>query len=291
MQYGKPALSYADQQQRMVDRGLAVPDSQELDRWLRNISYYRLSAYALPFKDDRKHFLPGTTLQQITDLYRFDCRLRMVVMDAIERVEVALRSAFANGMAYNYGPFGYAEPKNFAAGFKHAEFMAALTKEEGRSSETFVGHFRSKYTAEQHLPVWMAVELLSFGELSKVYKSLAPPLKRDIAKLLGTTDHFAGSWLHSLSYVRNICAHHSRLWNRILRVPPALPRPAAWWPYTIPASDSLYCVLVLLGHILAIVSPNCGWRTRLFEVFDEYPAIPLGPMEIPADWRTRAPWA
>jgi abortive infection bacteriophage resistance protein len=290
MKYTKPALPYADQQRRLIDRGLVVANPQELNHWLRHVSYYRLSAYALPFKDAAKHFLPGTTFEQIANLYRFDGHLRMAIMDAIERVEVAVRSAFANSMAYRYGPFGYTDPGNFAPRFNHADFMDDLAKEENRSRETFVSHFRRKYTTEKHLPVWMAIELISFGRLSKVYKDLSPDIRRDIAKSLGTTDAVAASWLHTLTYVRNLCAHHSRLWNRVLGVQPKLPNPAVWWPYAIPDNQRLYCVMVILRHILKNVSPNCGWQGRLIRLFDDYPQIPLASMGMPDDWRTRSPW-
>jgi abortive infection bacteriophage resistance protein len=136
----------------------------------------------------------------------------------------------------------------------------------------------------------MATELLSFGTISKLYKALTPQVKQRIAAPYGVNDQFLASWLHSLSYVRNVCAHHKRLWNRQFGIKPKLPSRSLAWPHQVPDNGRLYCVLVILQHMLKVVSPRGHWSDRLFALFDQHPTVPLDALKMPADWRTRALW-
>jgi len=289
MHFAKPALSFEEQLSLLEERGLAVPDRQRAIRWLSHISYYRLSAYCLPFKNGEV-FHPGATFDQVAGLYIFDRKLRLILMDAIERVEVAVRTALTYRIAHEHGPFGHAEAKNFDPRFDHERFMQELAEEEVRSHETFVDHYRGKYKSETHLPVWMAMELASFGQVSRLYKASNPSIKRAIARPYNVLDMHFATWLHALNYVRNVCAHHRRLWNRELRVRPKLPSLSRSWPYQVPSNSRLYCVLVILRHLVKIISPNCMWRDRLFALFDGHPEVSLGAMQIPADWRASPLW-
>ena len=144
---------------------------------------------------------------------------------------------------------------------------------------------------EDCLPIWMASELLSFGWMSRIYGACHPLIKRKIAGRFNVQDWQLGSWLHTLSYIRNVCAHHSRLWNREIAIKPAIPRTSPAWPYLVPSADRLYCVLVIVRHCLLQISPRCGWRDHLFGLFDRHPEVDLGAMHFPANWRASPPWA
>lgn len=289
MRYPKQALSFPDQLAQLQQRGLQVLDHDRALHWLQRVSYYRLSAYFLPFKDGES-FRPGTEFNDIAGLYIFDRKLRLLLLDAIERIEVALRTAITYEISHAYGPFGHTEPTNFSPTFNHEKFMAELSTEERRAKETFATHFRRKYADESHLPVWMATELLSFGTVSMLYGALQPAIKRKIASEYGVPDRHFASWLHALSYIRNVCAHHKRLWNRQLAIKPQLPSRSLAWPHDVPDNGRPYCILVLLQHMLKIVSPRCHWRTRLFELFDAHPDVDLSAMQVPTDWRRLAVW-
>ena len=289
MRYSKQALSFPDQLSQLQQRGLHVADPARAVHWLQRVSYYRLSAYCLPFKDG-ENFRPETEFNDIAGLYIFDRKLRLLVLDAIERIEVALRTAITYEIGHVYGSFGHADPANFSPGFDHAKFMAELSQEERRSRETFVAHFRGKYTSERHLPVWMATELLSFGTVSLLYKALRPAIKRSIATEYGVSDRNLASWLHALSYIRNVCAHHKRLWNRELAVKPQFPTRSRAWPHVVQGNQRLYCILVVLQHMLKVVAPRCHWRSRLIALLGEHPNVSLAAMQIPVDWRTRGIW-
>jgi abortive infection bacteriophage resistance protein len=289
MRYPKPALTYEQQYDLIVSRGLQVEDRLRLIRWLRHVSYYRLSAYFIPFKTDDT-FNSGATFDQVAGLYIFDRKLRLIVMDAIERIEVALRTDLTYEITHAYGPFGHVDAANFDPAFDHDSFMDELSQAEADSRESFVAHYRQKYTEEPHLPLWMASELLSFGRISRLYRACSPSIKRKIAARYDIQDAQLASWFHALSYIRNVCAHHSRLWNRNLAVKPSIPNLSRAWPYHIPGNDRLYCVLIIIRHCLLRIAPTCGWRDRLFRLFDEHPTVDLAAIGIPLDWRTKMPW-
>lgn len=289
MRYAKPALSFDQQLSLLRERGLTIHDPDRALHWLRNVSYYRLSAYCLPFKDGDA-FRPGTKFDDIAGLYIFDRKLRLQVLDAIERIEVAIRTAVTFEIAHAHGAFGHADPANFAPGFDHARFMAELGTEELRAKETFAAHFRRKYNEEPHLPVWMATELLSIGTISKLYQSLEPKIRQRIAAAYGVDAQFLISWLHALTYIRNVCAHHKRLWNRQLAIRPRFPSRSLAWPHQVPDNGRLYAVLVVLQHMLRVVSPHCHWRERLFGLLAEHPNAPLEAMKFSVDWQRLALW-
>lgn len=289
MRYGKPALTFEQQFDLLETRGLVIEDRLRAIRWLKHVSYYRLSAYFLPFKTGDK-FNAGSTFNKIAGIYIFDRKLRLVLLDAIERIEVSLRTALTYEIGHKHGPFGHISPNNFSPQFNHPGFLQELKDAEGDSKETFVTHFRKKYITEPELPIWMASELLSFGMISRLYVACSPDIKRKLANRFGVHDNQLGSWFHALSYVRNVCAHHSRLWNRRLAVKPSIPNFSKAWRYEIARNDSLYAILVIIRHCLLVTNPDCRWKDRLFDLFDSHPEIDLGAMGIPSDWRTLPPW-
>jgi abortive infection bacteriophage resistance protein len=289
MQYAKIALTFEEQLTLLQERGLQVLDRERAMRWLSKVSYYRLSAYFLPFKDGER-FRPDVEFNDIAGLYIFDRKLRLLVLDAIERIEVAVRTVITYEIGHTYGPFGHTSADNFSATFDHARFMTELEEEEGRSKETFVAHFRRKYDEEEYLPVWMATELASLGTMSQLYQALTPDIKRRIADPYNTNAEFLASWLHALNYIRNVCAHHKRLWNRRLAIRPRIPSRSLNWRHNVSDNEKLYAVLVVVCHMLDVVSPRCNWKARLFELFDAHPGVPLEPMGIPGDWRGRNTW-
>ena len=201
MRYRKPALLYADQLALLASRGLICTDNARALEWLKRIGYYRLSAYFIPFRvPGMDTFQPGSTLDQIIDLYKFDCNLRLLVMQAMDRIEIAVRSVVTYHLAHDMGVFGYADRRNFLTGYDHIELMKTIAIEEKRSAELFVVHYRRKYTSEAHLPIWMATELVSFGALSKMFRNVADgPLKK---KSLGSSDNRKSSSVVGCMYSR-----------------------------------------------------------------------------------------
>jgi abortive infection bacteriophage resistance protein len=233
-------------------------------------------------------FRDGTTLDHIIDLYKFDGGLRLLTMQAMDRIEVAVRAVVTYEMAHQLGPFGYADRANFDPTFDHSLFMKLIAREEKRSSETFVDHYRMKYTSEIHLPVWMATELLSFGSLSQMYANLRTKLRKRIARRFNQQAPVFLSWLHALTAIRNVCAHHSRLWNKELAVKPELPN--AWKAQSID-NRRFYIIALIIQTLLDEVSPNSRWKERLKAHLDAYPGVGLRQLHFPTSWHQSAPWA
>ncbi|HEY1742511.1 MAG TPA: Abi family protein [Granulicella sp.] len=289
MRYTKPALSYPDQLALLITRKLDCGDQARALEWLQRIGYYRLSAYFIPFRDPATDdFRVDVTLDNVVDLYKFDGGLRLLTMQALDRIEVAVRAVITYELAHTLGPFGYADPTNFNPAFDHAGFMRLVTREEKRSSETFISHYRTKYTSENHLPVWMATELISFGTLSQMYANLRKSLRKQIAKRFDLQAPIFLSWLHALTAIRNVCAHHSRLWNKELSVKPELPND---WKAQGIDNRRFYIIALIIQTLLLKISPQARWKERLKAHIDAYPNLDLAQMHFPADWYEQAPWA
>ena len=289
MLYAKPALSYQQQLNLLMGRGLDCGDQNRTVEWLQRIGYYRLSVYFIPFRTaGTDNFRAGTKIDQIIDLYKFDCSLRLLVLQALDRIEVGVRAIITYHLSHELGAFGHTVSANFDPCYDHAVLMRTLSLEETRSTELFVKHYRTKYTSEPHLPIWMATELLTFGALSKMYANLRKSVRKKIAREFGQPESVFKSWLHSLAAIRNICAHHSRLWNRQLAVKPTLPM--AWAANGIDNSR-VYCMALVIQSLLDNISPDSKWKERLKTNFTAYPHVDQRAMRFPRDWQNQAPWA
>lgn len=294
--YDKPALTIDQQIALLIARGMVVADPQRAQRVLSNVSYYRLSGYWYPLRkvdsagqrtDD---FRPGSSFEQAVDLYEFDRQLRLEVLDGVERVEVALRTSVTYRFGLAAGAFGHADPARFRAGFDHADWLRRVEEEIGRSQETFVEHYRKRYDGHPRLPLWMATEVMSFGSLSRLFKNVAPDVQRAIAEPFDVHHSVLASWLHVITVVRNICAHHARLWNRELGVRPKLPSHDPGWK--VPASDRLFAVLLILRHMLRALGEGSAWAARIEQLVD--PIARKGAngtsMGLPPQWMEHPRW-
>lgn len=288
LKYTKPALRYDQQLSLLESRGLVVPDRELAVQWLSHVSYYRFSAYLHTYRiPGSDQYRPGTNFAEIVGLYNFDREVRLLMLDAIERIEVWLRCALTYELAHRCGPFGYLQKSSFNRGFDHRFFRKTLWNEHQRSKEAFVEHYRAKYTGENHLPIWMVTELLTFGTLSMLYSALPLDSKRSIAATVGLRDNVLSNWLQSTAYMCNLCAHHSRVWNRKLSTSPKL----------LKGSDSrgiephkLYVGLVVLDYLLSKISPHSTWSKRMTEFILANPQIDVRQMGFPTDWQSRIPF-
>ncbi len=299
MHYTKPALTYDQQLELLLARGLAIPDRERALHWLKRKGYFRLSAYFLPFKIyGTDQYVPGSTFTDVIKLYKFDAHLRLLMIKAIDRVEVALRASITYHFAHVLGPFGYNNAAHFtpfvpssgpgtaSTGFDHVYLMKRIEAEVTQSKEEFVRHYLTKYTSEVHLPVWMLTELMPFGMLSKMTEGVKKGLRKQIAKDFGVAQSQLISWMETLTYIRNICAHHSRLWNRELSLKPELLKE---WKVNGISNTRIYCVFLVLNHILRHASPRSRWKDMLMISILENPHINLGAMGFPANWKDIPP--
>lgn len=278
MEYLKPPLNFDEQLQLLISRGLKISNLPFAHDILRNISYYRLSAYFVSYKVG-ENFKENTTFEDIVNLYIFDRKLRMLVLDAIEPIEISLRARIIYYLSHRYGVFGYLNPQNFSERFRHAQWVENLEQAILDSPEAFIKHYRNKYTLEKNLPLWMALEVISFGGLSRLFRGLKGEDQQAIAKSYGVTDVVLSSWLQTIVYARNTCAHHARFWNRTLTLKFLLPKKQALWEGI--RNDRLFGLLTIVHYLLTQIDIKNSWKNQVIQVVNQYPQIPLATMGFP----------
>lgn len=294
--FAKPPLTVEQQIALLKQRGMTISDDGSSAFYLSQINYYRLVAYWLPFEADHAthQFIEGTTFEAVLDLYDFDRSLRLLVLDAIERFEVAVRTRWAYEMAHAHGPHAYLEGNLFRDNDDWKQNLRDLKAAVTRSDETFVRHYITSYSSPELPPVWAVCEVMSLGLLSRWYKNLGPKQTRKaIASHFGFDQGAFNGVLENLTVVRNICAHHARLWNRT--VPAAMPIPKQK-PETLVAElnaehpHRLYNSLVVLLHVMDLISPMHSWRRRVLDLLGKHPNVPKESMGFPAGWLDRPLW-
>lgn len=317
--FTKPSLNEQEQLELLEHRGLQVHDRARAIRLLGVTTLFRLTPYMRPFQhnDDPQHsFHTGTRLSQIIDIYRFDSVLRQHAMVALERIEVAVRAALSNHMATQYGAHWYTDSSLFNSKYDHSRLLTEIGNQmqgervkfaqeqrlitrsrvpdavkqlriENRKRDNYMRYYAESYNDPAFPPSWAMVEELSLGAISHLYKGLGRDRDRKtIAERFGLPQQVLQSWLHTLTFIRNICAHHSRLWNRELAVSPG-------WPDAL-ASDGknanrrrFFTLSMMLVYLLEHIGPDAEWQPKLRQLLASYPQIPLRPMGFPDDWELR----
>ena len=298
MRFTKPSLTLEKQLDRLIDRGLDVPDRERALRYLSFIGYYRLSGYMLRFQAGgkgtaRHNFVVGVSFEQVLNDYVFDRHLRLLTMDALERIEVAVKAVTFNHLAEQFGPHWYLDPSVFRSRDAHSRFVDEVREATGSSQGAnsqrrtpFLNHYFSKYNDPPLPPSWMVAEVLSLGAASRAYRDLKHKnVQKAIMSRFGAPNvNVLRSWLHSLTYCRNLCAHHSRMWNRAFTI--QMEAKNEWKPHLgREGTRKFYGVAVLTTHLLGIVSPGSNWPGRLRTLLlTDYPEIPKEEMGFPERW-------
>lgn len=227
----KKALTYDEQVNRLQEHGLAVENRTNAISVLKKVNYYRLSAYGIGLTKpgDKEHYVEGITLNMIYRLYCFDSRLRNILIHVIEQLEVQLRTQISNFLGIKYGPEGYVDAANFMQKCtKDGTSIHTLTIEKFNQERIhqknipFVKHHELTYCG--HFPIWVAIELFTFGSLASLFDIMMPTDKKAIADLYNTKSNYLNSWILALVEIRNICAHYGRLYNLPLKQSPFLYR-------------------------------------------------------------------
>ena len=298
--FNKPALTITQQVELLRSRGLIIPDTSKAEHYLRHISYYRLSAYALPFQVDANHtFGIGITFDQILNLYIFDRSLRVHLFDAIERIEVSLRAAIILQMAISHGSHWHEDPKHFKlieVYEKLRDQIAGTCHPDTKQKEVFIKHYLKTYDNPPMPPCWMCFETLTMGSLSKIYTALQDMEdRRVIARQFLLPENVFGSWLHAITYIRNICAHHSRLWNRELSIAPiSLSQPVQyrgdWISQPYPQRARMYYALCCITYLMQRINPKGTFTQRTKDLMNEFRGVPLTSMGFQAGWEEQPLW-
>ena len=291
--YTDKPLSFPQQIQLLKQNGLVFADESKALHTLQQISYFRLKSYLMPLMSDKvlHTFKNGATFEQAYNLYKFDSRLRKLIAGELDKIAVSIRTQIAYVLSDEIDIYWFANSDNFVSATKHAGLMSSLKSELDRTDDDQILLFKRKYS-DAFPPAWMTMEVTSFGTLSMLYKLLKPSLtRRKIANYYGVSDSVFESWLHSIVYVRNICAHHSRLWNKTLRIQPLFPRKVKGLFISAPVrNDRLYYVLCIIQHLLLKVNPNTTFHTRLKDLLAAFPDVDISAMGFPHEWGKESLW-
>lgn len=293
--YKKPALTYQEQIDQLQKRGLEIKNIPRAVHLLESISYYRLSGYWYPMLADKSNhvFKKDSTFQKAFLLYCFDRELRVLILRELEKIEVSLRAKLIYILSHAYGAFWYEDSAHFRNHVKHAKSLGSLQNEFNRSDEEFIQAFRNKYS-DVLPPSWMMLEITSFGTLSSLYSNLKPGLpKREIAKHFGLSDQVFSSWSHCIVYLRNVCAHHSRLWNRVMSIQPSRPK-STYKPWlddgTVP-NNRVYFIISIMLFLHQTINPKNTLASRFKELITKYPNVDLKAMGFPPNWEKEILWS
>ncbi|MBE9176796.1 Abi family protein [Synechocystis salina LEGE 06155] len=290
--FSKLPKTLDEQLSLLKSRRMLIEDHEQAKFYLKHLNYYRLRAYWLFFETDSTshQFREGTRFQDVLDLYIFDREFRLLILDAIERIEVSIRSQWAYHLAHLHGSHAHLDQNLFDRRFWQRN-LNDLMREVNRSEEDFVQHFQQTYT-EPLPPVWVVCEVMSFGLLSRWFKTIRfAGTRAAIATTYNLRANFLESWLHHLAMIRNTCAHHSRLWNREFTVVPILitsPRQSLSNDF-VSNSRNIYNTLVILLYLMDQVAPSHKWGKELKGLIYTCPQS-LSAMGFPNDWDSRQIW-
>ena len=300
IKFTKHPTSFADQVILLERRGLAIPDKAKAEFYLSQLNYYRFAAYCLPFEQDHTthQFVAGTQFDDVLNLYTFDRELRLLVLDAIERVEVSLRTQLAYHLSHNHSTaHPHLQPMIFHNPVIYGASISNLNNDINRSREEFIKHLTNKYE-ELQPPIWAVVELMTMGQLSRWFSNIeARQDKQAICKVYGLDEKVMTSFCEHLSLVRNHSAHHARLWNRDFTKTPMLPRKGESRlissmlvaPDTNRRLRKLYNTFTILAYLMNTICGENHWGERLTKLINNHNIDPVK-MGFPVDWEQRAIW-
>lgn len=298
MNYLKSPETITAQIAKLKARGLSIHDEAFAERCLSSISYYRFRAYTYPFQDnsDCNHrFKSPISFEEIYKLYLFDRKLRGLVFGAMEQIEIAIRTQIIHQWALSHGSHWQLNGSLFRNPTGHSILLDSLRVEIDRSTETFIDHYKTKYTSPVAPPSWMSLEVSSFTLLSRIFQNLRKcPQKSAVTAYFGLNKvEILENWMLCFSQVRNICAHHGRLWNRRLTAHilfPTHPKNLFVRNTQIPPYK-LYAVLSGMEYILQRINVENDFRSDLKALVSTCPLRQEKEMGFPKDWRSDPFWS
>lgn len=283
--YDKPAKTPEQLLAHLESRSLVISDRDACLHALRHVGYYRLLIYMRPLQTEPGMvFSPGKTFNDVLALYNFDRELRLLCMDAIEKIEVALRAVIINTLAVAHGPHFHADESHFTKLSDFSDFLKTALS----AKYLAIKHYTDSYDSPQIAPVWAIAEAITFGVLSRLYSSLTLSNRKLVAKQFGYDEGILVSWFRTMNTLRNMCAHHNRLWNASLAVD--MPKTAKVLKPVFKDSRSFHARAVVIVALLTVIDPRSTWKRELRDLLDRCPAVNTEAMGFPAGWRDTLFW-
>lgn len=294
--YTKSPLSITDQVALLKTRGLHFDDEVVATKFLSEVSYFRFVQYLRPMEADKRlhTFKPNSKFEDAVALYNFDTQLRCLMFEAIQGIEIALRTKVNHEFSMHHGAFWFYDTNLADDEHKFIENMNAVDRELQRSKEDFIREHRQKYDRPVFPPSWKTLELASFGTLSKLYyNSKDIKTKKKIARQFNLPQHeVLESWMRSLTVLRNCCAHHSRIWNRRLSNAPQMRSSmrGAWVNTKGVDGNKLYAITCCIAYWLDSMGKGVSFKSKLKGLLIEFPTVDVAAMGFPIDWRSQPLW-
>lgn len=286
LRFQKPARTPAQLVAHLTGKGLSVPNSAAAEQAIGRIGFYRLLIYMRPFQDPvTRRFLAGKTFEDVLDTYIFDSKLRTLCMDGIAKVEVALRAAVVNELAVQHSAHFYTRSRHFERPSGFVDFMNNSVKANGVA----VDHYYSKYNDPPLPPIWTVLETVSFGVLSRLYSNLHVKNRKMIARSFTYQEEILVSWYRAITFLRNRCAHHARVWNFVSNS--NTPQVARSIRTVFGASqNTFYARAVALNALLRDIDPASTWHTDLRNLIAAHPNVLPADMGFPVGWDAMPFW-
>jgi abortive infection bacteriophage resistance protein len=282
----------------LLDRNMAFRNIDEAPHFLSNISYYRLKGYWWEMQADKAtHFFKaGSYFEDAIMLYNFDRNFRLILFNAIERIEISIRTKLIYHLSLSFGPYWHLDQYLFDKSNHFLNVKSKINSAIEESSEEFIKAHKDKHS-DTPPEAWKALEVVTLGTLSKLYRNLKHqlPEKSTIATEVGLTSHkHLASWLTSITLTRNIIAHHGRLWNRIIinkyDWPNHTPAPLLNYVPTNFERRKIFPLLCAIIYLNNFISPGHHIKKELFDLFLKFNTVPLRNMGFPDNWEEQPIW-
>lgn len=306
----KKSLDIKDQLLLLKRRGLNFKDERQAEEWLSKVSYYRLKGYWWQMQDDfvNHHFASGWYFEDIIERYNFDRRLKIILFQAIESIEIAFRAKIINHMSKSHGGLWYMQTNLFDNKVFHQRSLFKLLEEFKNSNETFAKEFHSKYPNKlsnsqkgyqpsQYPDAWIILEIATLGELSKIYKNINHqlPEKSQIANDFGLNLHTElSSWIEAIVYMRNIIAHHSRLWARNMTIKPCyvINTRNTWLNKQLTTNEEnrAFHIISCILYLCDTIGTGKQLRQKIYRLFKKYDSLPFTTIGFENRWQKEPMW-
>lgn len=298
MRYNKPAKTPKEIIELLKSRKLIINDEDLALNYLSHVGHFRLAGYSLIFQEDKERhlFRLGTKFEDIIEVYEFDRKLRVLLFDALERIEVAFRTTLNIEMNKIYGAWWIVSKDCY-----HTEYYSrqdkygktefekleeTLKRKVYSSHDIFIKHFKRKYSENDLPPSWMLLEIMDFGNWSMIYDNLNYQNQAKLKHSFYSNTNVLPSWIQALSYLRNLCAHHSRVWNRVMTKKPLIPKSDKLFDDNTRVYSMILIILILLDR----VKLGSDWKMKFQELLIGYPNIDKKLMGFPENWKEAKIW-
>lgn len=303
--FNKEPLKIPQQIKQLQKRGLHISNIKLAEKYLANISYYRLGEYWYVMQSNKEAhiFKPNSKFKNVVSLYNFDSELRLLIFSIIEKIEISLRTKLIYYLSHEINPWWFCNSDVFIDSLQFSRTLSKIEEEitRARSKDVTIKHHFKKHKDDLRFPpAWKTLEQVSFGNLSKLYGNLKHTIKSKdiIAKDFGAVNHtYLPSWLQSIAQIRNFCAHHSRLWNRNLpNTVKLLSKPPNPWiteTINVPKQhefSKLYIHMCLMKYLLNTIQPNNTFTSQLKHLFVKYNNVDPNALGMKKNWEEEPLW-